>query len=116
MPACSGSRSEKLCRKIVEGAMLETFPNRRPKFLKGLELDGYNADLKIAFEYNGIQHYEYYPDFFHKNGIEVFHQQQERDAQKKLICEKRGITLLIIPTHFHLKKLRSSGILFIIIY
>ena len=58
-PTCSGSNSEKMCRDIFERNLMEKFPNTRPKFMEGLELDGYNADLNIAFEYNGIQHYEY---------------------------------------------------------
>jgi hypothetical protein len=61
-----------------------------------LELDGYNQELKLAFEYNGIQHYEYSP-FFH-NGNEInFVQQKERDAKKIEFCAENKIHLIVIP-------------------
>ena len=95
-PVCSGSRSEQMCREIIESYLLEPFPNQRPDFLGGLELDGYNADLKMAFEYNGIQHYEYTPNF-HRDGHIDLARQQARDNIKKIKCANYNIRLLIIP-------------------
>ena len=59
----------------------------RPDWLKyttgcNLELDYYCEELKLAFEYNGIQHYKY-SSKFHNNNIENFYKQQERDKFKK---------------------------------
>jgi hypothetical protein len=67
----------------------------RPKWLSRLELDGYNEELKIAFEYNGIQHRELHP-FFHRTE-EDFWRQQERDMIKKDLCDKKGVKLFVIP-------------------
>ncbi len=60
----------------------------------GLELDIYIPELKLAFEYNGQQHYERIP-FFHKTE-EEFEAQQYRDRCKKKICKLKGITLIRI--------------------
>jgi hypothetical protein len=83
-------------REIIENYLLEPFPKQRPAFLGGLELDGYNAELKIAFEYNGIQHYEYTPNFHRDDPIELV-RQQTRDNIKKIKCDKYNIHLIIIP-------------------
>jgi len=59
----------------------------------GLELDIYIPELKLAFEYNGKQHYELI-EFFHTE--EEFEAQQYRDRCKKKICKLKGITLIKI--------------------
>ena len=51
-----------------------------------LELDGYNHKLRLAFEYNGYQHYDY-PNVFHKTR-EEFYKQRERDRLKAELCKK----------------------------
>lgn len=61
-----------------------------------LELDGYNQELNIAFEYNGIQHYKYTPNF-HRNGISDFENQKVRDQKKIEYCKLKNIHLIIIP-------------------
>lgn len=98
-PQCSSGRSEQLCREIFEEHYNAKFPTKKPKFLKGLELDGYNKELNIAFEYNGKQHYEYTPHF-HRNGEQDFINQQERDRMKYRICAKKNIKLILIPYKF----------------
>ena len=60
-----------------------------------MELDGYCDTLKIAFEFNGPQHYTFYPKF-HKAQAD-FVRQLERDEFKLKLCQKRGITLIIVP-------------------
>ena len=52
-------------------------------------------DLKIAFEYNGKQHYEYIP-FFHKT-FEEFESQKKRDLEKREISLQQGVILIEIP-------------------
>ncbi len=94
-PQCSKSRSERLCREIIEDLTGYTFASVRPKFLKGLELDGYNEEVYTAFEYQGEQHYRYKP-FFHRDPDD-FTKQQERDQRKYKICQKKGIDLILIP-------------------
>jgi hypothetical protein len=75
----------------------------RPSWLKfgenkALELDGYNAELKIAFEYQGPQHYKRVPHF--QKTDEEFNKQLEYDKLKADKCKERGITLYIIPYLF----------------
>jgi len=60
-------------------------------------LDGYNDDQKIAFEHNGIQHYEQIEAW---QTLEVFKQRQEDDKLKVEKCKKNNIKLIIIPTLF----------------
>ncbi len=98
-PYCTGYRSEKLARTLMEECYGEKFQKVRPEWLDGLELDGYNEDLKIGFEYNGIQHYQYIPHF-HRNGIEDLYKQQKRDHKKYEICKERGIHLIVIPNEY----------------
>ena len=93
-------KHEQRCRIIMETIFRAPFTSVRPDFLlykngKNLELDGYNEQLQVAFEYQGIQHRTFTPRF-HKSRQD-FILQQERDAFKKKICEERGIRLLEIP-------------------
>jgi len=98
---CSKKRSENLCRQILEEYTGLRFPSIKPDWLKNvtgynLELDGFCEDLNLAFEYQGIQHYEYIP-FFHTNGPSDFERQQERDKLKLELCKNYGVDVLIIP-------------------
>jgi DNA-directed RNA polymerase subunit RPC12/RpoP len=94
-PNCNISKSEKECRRIFEYIFKKPFKSIRPTFLKGLELDGYNDDLKLGFEYNGIQHYKNI-EYFHKTK-EALEQQKERDNLKIKICKENNINLIVIP-------------------
>lgn len=102
---CSKSRSEKLTREIFERIMGCKFPTVRPDFLKNpetgynLELDGYNENLKLAFEYNGIQHYQFH-DHFHETE-EDFKIQREHDEFKYKRCIEMGIKLISVPHNFN---------------
>lgn len=56
-----------------------------------LELDGYNSDLRLAFEYNGIYHYK---RIFKKQKLE---QIQKNDRLKVELCRENSIKLIVIP-------------------
>jgi len=60
-----------------------------------LILDGYNDNIKIAFEYNGLQHYQHVK-IFHKNKSD-YYGQIVRDCEKMMLCDKYNINLIIIP-------------------
>lgn len=120
---CSNWKSEHIARDIIEEIMGLKFNKVRPMFLKGLELDGYCKPLKLAFEYQGRQHYEYIPFFHRKEGD--FKNQQKRDRMKSSICNQMGIVLLLIPYKFNYKnkkdmktyiidQLRTHGFIFYI--
>ncbi|MBU4348312.1 zinc-ribbon domain-containing protein, partial [Patescibacteria group bacterium] len=96
---CSQGISERICRDIFKTIFKKKFPKIWPKWLinqKGnhMELDGYCKSLNLAFEYQGIQHFKENP-FFHKK----FNLKQRRkdDKQKRKLCKKNNIKLIIIP-------------------
>jgi hypothetical protein len=97
----SESRGERICRAFLEQYYGKPFKSTRPDFLqnpltgRNLELDGYNPEMAMAFEYNGIQHYQY-PNVFHKSE-EEFEQQLRRDNFKREACDLSGIYLINIP-------------------
>jgi hypothetical protein len=93
-------KHETRSRLVFENIFQVPFKSVRPPFLKyihgkNLELDGYNADLNIAFEYQGIQHRQFTP-LFHKTYSD-FQKQLARDEWKHQKCKERGIRLLCIP-------------------
>ncbi len=93
-------KSETKAREIMEEIMQIPFYKEKPKWLKGLELDGYNEDENIAFEYQGEQHYKHMKHW-HRNGA-TLEDQQKRDRAKVRRCERRGVILIVIPyTYTH---------------
>ena len=98
-PHCHAtSLSETCARAIFEAQLGIEMPRIRPKFLGGLELDGYNEELGLAFEYNGKQHYEFI-EYWHRNQ-DGFEAQKERDRRKADLCAAAGITLFIVPYRY----------------
>lgn len=95
------SKGESLCCEIMGKIYGSKFISMRPDWLKNpetgrnLELDCYNEDLKIAVEYNGIQHYAF-PNYFHKSEKE-FEDQKKRDKIKCDTCKKKGVFLITVP-------------------
>lgn len=102
-PYCSSLRSESLCRDIFETSLSTQFIKIYPKFLQGLQYDGYNEKMKLAWEYMGRQHYEYVPHF-HRNGEGDLQKQQERDTRKVNLSLQEGIKLIIIPYTYNYRK------------
>lgn len=79
---------EKILKKYNVNFVKEfSLPNRQ-------RFDFYIENLKIAIEYNGIQHYKVV-DFF--GGEEGFIQNQQRDEQKRQYCKDNDIKLIEIP-------------------
>lgn len=98
-PECSTGKSERVCRQYFEAIFGKKFPKVKPSWLIGpkghkLELDGYNEELKLAFEYQGAQHY-FQNNRFHKN--RTLESQKGYDNIKRDLCKKNGITLIEIP-------------------
>ena len=97
------SRGEAECRRILQKLFGVPFISQRPDFLRNpvtggtfnLELDCYNSDLKLAVEYNGIQHYKYTP-YFHRN-YDHFTNQKYRDDMKRRMCRENGVYLIEVP-------------------
>lgn len=97
----SESSGEEQTRRAMEGLLGAPFRRVRPPFLRSpitqrcLELDGYNKELKLAFEYDGQQHY-CWPNAFHKTR-QQFDAQQQRDRLKRVLCDMAGVTLITVP-------------------
>lgn len=89
--------------ELVRATLIEAFPGktfdrtRREPWMGGLELDGFNEELRLAFEYQGKQHYEHVDMFHGKNDKYGLESQQARDLETKIRCEGAFMTLLIIP-------------------
>ena len=95
-------------RKIGDGWVSETimyniicklYPNYtilrhyRPQWLEKLELDVYIPDLKIGFEYQGIQHFQ---SVEYWGGEEQLLVVQEHDTRKKRLCVENNVTLICV--------------------
>jgi hypothetical protein len=98
-PSCKGERGEVAVRQILERWFNVPFPTCRPAWLVNpktgfkLELDGYNEMLKLAFEYQGVQHTK--PDKYF-GGEKSFLKQIERDEVKRMLCMKLGIKVIYV--------------------
>ena len=99
-------KTEEKVRSIMEKMFGEPFESYRPDFLKSpktgrnLELDGYNHRLKLAFERQGEQHYEYIEGKSLFKSEEEWKNQIKRDRYKRKVCKLVGITLIIIPPQY----------------
>lgn len=96
---------EPICRRIFEFLLNVKFEKIRPEWLRyngyKLELDGYNEEIKTAFEVNGIQHYKQI-DWFKNHDLNY---QIKKDKFKEKICKQKEIILIIIPYNVGLYKL-----------
>ena len=106
-PKCSPNKliGETLARLILEHLLQLKLPSVYIKEMEGLQLDGYNSHKKIAFEYQGFQHYTE-NSHFHLDE-KRYYSQIERDKYKKQLCEKNKITLIEI---FEFKTIRAGRI------
>ncbi len=87
---------------LVSATLAEALPGhpfvktRAEPWLEGLELDCYNAELRLAFEYQGQQHYDYVP-FFHDGGPEDFAARLRRDELKRTRTCDEFVALVEVP-------------------
>jgi uncharacterized protein YlbG (UPF0298 family) len=91
-------KNEQECREILEKLTNKKFIKAVKMFIIDgtyYELDGYNKELKMAFEYQGEQHY-LQTNHFHKEDNSLL-KQQIRDEIKKRLCKKEEIKLIVIP-------------------
>lgn len=95
------SKGERLCCQTMERIYGMPFKSIWPSWLRNpetgaeMELDCFNDDLKIAVEYNGVQHYQW-PNFTNQS-YEQFMNQVRRDDLKKRICDRHGVYLITVP-------------------
>ena len=99
-PHCLIYIGELISKCFLQHIFEKPFIKIRPIWLRTenntlLELDAYNEELKLACEYNGIQHYKYI-EYFHKSE-EKFKKQKERDQVKLKLCKENEVDLIVIP-------------------
>lgn len=91
----TGTRRSKL-ESYLEGKLFSLYPNLSIDFNKkdaiNSELDIYIPSLKLAFELNGIYHYEPI------HGSDKLNQIQNNDHRKFQACAEQDISLCIIDT------------------
>ena len=100
---CSTGLYERICRAFFESIFKQRFPNvRNLEWLKNengnyLELDGYNKNLGIAFEHQGMHHYQEHSLF----------KKPLYDDLKKKLCKKNNIKLIYIPELYTKIKIKN---------
>lgn len=107
------SKGEAECRRVLQSIFRKPFTSQRPDFLRNpvtggnfnLELDCFNSELRLAVEYNGIQHYKYVP-YFHRNK-DHFMTQKYRDDMKRRICKENNINLIEVPYTVKINEISS---------
>lgn len=107
------SKGEIECRRVLQKIFNKPFIKSRPDFLRNpvtggifnLELDCYNEKLKLAVEYNGVQHYKYIP-YFHNNK-DAFRNQCYRDELKRRMCKDNRVNLIEVPYTVHLNNIQD---------
>lgn len=110
-PTCNmPGTKEKICRAIFEWITGYQFSKARPGWLinnrsRKMELDGYNKELNLAFEYQGEQHSTFIK-FFH-DSTDEFNQRRADDERKIKLCKEHGVHLISIDITIPLEELQK---------
>lgn len=104
---CNNSfRSEKIFRNLIETTFKKPFPKSRPEWLVNpengyrLELDCFNKELGIAFEYDGHFHFE-----IRKGLNNDLQRTRKLDLIKDRLCHDNGIKLIRVPHYMKKEKI-----------
>ena len=115
------SKFEIRCGKIVEELFGKNFEPFSPEWCVNvtgypMEYDLCNEELKLIFEIDGEQHSQYSPHF-HKNGVDDFVKQFDRDLLKEKLAKKHGYNLIRIPSLYYsdIDRLLKKNILTILL-
>ncbi len=109
-PHCNIYFGEEICRAYLEAILKIKLPrDSNVDFLVGSdfpvkELDGYNKEKKIAFEHHGEQHYKK-SNLHVRDGTSRLKDIQKKDKQRKALCKKNNVRLIVIPEVPSLTKL-----------
>ena len=84
------------------GEDYEVIQHARPSYLNGLEYDVYVPHLKLAIEYNGVQHHEAVSIFGGEEGLK---KTKARDERKNSLSLENGICLIRLNPDYSKEKL-----------
>lgn len=106
---CSSKTGERLVRRCFEVIFKETFNKARPLWMinsnnNRMELDGYCEKLNIAFEHQGLQHYQI--NEFSRNKT-ILNRRKNDDQTKIDLCNQYNVKLIIVPQVPNLIKLED---------
>ena len=107
-PECKIYYHEIICQEIMKEVFNKEFIKYRHYLLRNnknnypLELDCYNEEIKINIEYDGKQHFEFYPAF-HKTKQDFINQQQN-DAIKDQWCLDNNILQIRVSYKYDTKE------------
>jgi len=91
------SKSEARAIVLLENITGLKFPTVNPGWLewrgRTLELDGYNAENKLAFEFSGPLHYKWYPE---TEEYRAYIERVVRDVIKLAVCKQHGVALIVL--------------------
>ena len=92
------SKSEAAAIKILETLVGAKFPTMYPDWLKSdrgnpMELDGYNAKLKLAIEFSGPLHTKWFPS---TESYESYFLRLQNDALKRKLCAEHDVCLIVL--------------------
>ena len=106
-PTCSkGKISEEIARTTFEQIFRVRFYKERPQWLRNsrgrqMELDGANLEIGVAFEYQGVQHFEIGNQYV-KTEAEL--NQRRLDDEKKIeLCLQNGMHLVVLTNSMERK-------------
>lgn len=99
-PTCSKGRiSEEIARTTFEQVFGIPFLKERPSWLRNsrgrqMELDGANLPFGVAFEYQGVQHFELGTHYVTSES--ALSQRRLDDELKIDLCRKHGVSLVVL--------------------
>jgi hypothetical protein len=98
-PSCNIFYNEALCKTTFEQIFNSKFIKVKPDWLVNkannrMELDGYCSKYKIAFEYQGEQHFK--KTYYNKENNKVLEKRIRDDRLKFRLCRENNIHLFII--------------------
>jgi len=106
-PTCNSGIGERVSRLAIEKIFHKHFNKVRPSWLRNnsgfiMELDGFNEELKLAFEHQGRQHYSVKSNHrFAKENL------VQNDREKLELCKSKNVSIVYIPEVFTDTKLND---------
>lgn len=102
-PECSQGTGERITRHFFEQIFNKPFPSKKPLWLKNaagnrMHFDGYNEELKLAFEHQGEYHYSIIGRY--SRNLTELNKRKKDDRRKRFLARKHDVKLLEIPEVF----------------